>query len=209
MTSPSARRPTVKKSINDFTAAFHGLGGNTKPKVVPYTFEDVVAGLNAVVPLDWATFLHKRLDSNELHAPEVDGIDALSGYKLVYTDKPNYWSQLAESQSNTIVTQYSLGMTAGSEGTIGDVIIGGVADKAGLAPGFKIVAVNGRAYAPLLLRQAIKDAVNGPAIELIVSNTGYYKVIKLDYHGGEKYPQLVRVDGTPARLDDILQPMTK
>ena len=45
-----------KKTLNDFVAAFHGLGGNTAPKVVPYTFEDVVQGLNAVVPNDWAGF---------------------------------------------------------------------------------------------------------------------------------------------------------
>ena len=39
-----------KKSLNDFVAEFEGLGGNTPPKVVPYTFDDIVAGLNAVVP---------------------------------------------------------------------------------------------------------------------------------------------------------------
>jgi predicted metalloprotease with PDZ domain len=197
-----------KKSLNDFVAAFHGLGGNTQPKVVPYTFDDVVAGLNKVVPNDWAAFLHKRLDSNELHAPEVDGINALSGYKLTYTDKPNYWSQLEESNGG-INARWSLGLSVGTNGEIGDVIMDGLAYKAGLAPGFTIVAVNGRAFTPGLLRQAIKDAVSGPAIELIVANTGYYKIVKIDYHGGERYPQLVRVEGTPARLDDILQAMTK
>ena len=45
-------------------------------------------------------------------------------------------------------------------------------------------------------------------MELIVANTGYYKVIRVDYHEGEKYPQLQRVEGAPARLDDILKPMT-
>ena len=44
-----------KKSINDFVAKFHGLGGDTAPKVVPYTFDDVVAGLNGVVANDWGT----------------------------------------------------------------------------------------------------------------------------------------------------------
>ena len=137
----------------------------------------------------------------------VAGIDALSGYKLTYTDKPNYWSQLEESQAGGLNARWSLGFSAGNTGEVGDVIIGSIADKAGLAPGFTIVAVNGRAFQPALLRQAIKDAVNGPATELIVANTGYYKVLKLDYHGGERYPQLERVQGTPARLDDILQPM--
>jgi predicted metalloprotease with PDZ domain len=91
-----------------------------------------------------------------------------------------------------------------------DVIVGGLADKAGFGPGMQIVAVNGRTFTPLLLRAAVQHAAgSGPAIEFIVENTGYYKIIRMDYHGGERYPQLVRVEGTPARLDDILEPMTK
>lgn len=199
-----------KKSLNDFAAAFEGLGGNTPPKVVPYTFEDVVAGLNAVTPYDWAGFLRKRLDANTLHAPEAAGIDTLSGYKLVYTDHPNYWSQLMESQGGGPDTRFSIGLQVGSDGRVGDVIVGLPGDKAGFGPGMRIVAVNGRAFTWQLLRQAIKEASGkGPAMEFIVENTGYYKVIRMDYHAGEKYPNLVRVEGTPARLDDILQPMTK
>jgi predicted metalloprotease with PDZ domain len=199
-----------KKSLNDFAAAFEGLGGNTGPKVVPYTFENVVAGLNAVLPYDWAGFLRKRLDSNEFHAPEIGGIDALSGYKLVYVDHPNYWSELEESQTSTIDTRYSLGLQLGGDGRVADVIVGGVADKAGFGPGMKVIAINGRAFNPALLRAAIKEAAGkGPALEFIVENTGYYKVIRLDYHDGEKYPNLQRVEGTATRLDDIAAPMTK
>jgi predicted metalloprotease with PDZ domain len=199
-----------KKSLNDFAAAFEGVGGNTAPKVVPYTFEDVVTGLNAVVPNDWAAFLRKRLDANTQHVPELDGINELSGYKLVYTDKPNYWSQLSEGQDGTVNTLYSLGMLANTNGYISDVVVGGVADKAGFGPGMRIVAVNGRAYAPLYLRAALKDSVgNGPALEFIVENTGFYKVIHVDYHGGEKYPSLERVTGKADRLNDIVKPLTK
>ncbi|HEX5284381.1 MAG TPA: M61 family peptidase [Bryocella sp.] len=199
-----------KKSLNDFAAAFEGLGGNTAPKVVPYTFEDIVNGLNAILPNDWAAFLRTRLDSNDVHAPEMEGIDALSGYKLIYTDKPAYWSQLQESQHNYVDTRYSLGMSVGTDGKVNDVIVGGLADKAGFGPGMQIIAVNGRGFAPLLLRAAIQKAQgNGPAIEFIVENTNYYKIIRMDDHGGERYPQLQRVQGTPARLDDILQPMVK
>ena len=198
-----------KKSINDFTAAFHGLNGNTGPKVVPFTFDDVVQGLNSVVPNDWATFLRTRLDANDPHAPETDGLDALTGYKLTYTDKPDYWSQLNESESGGLNARYSLGLAVGSNGEIGDVILDSPAYKAGLAPGFTIVAVNGRAFQPSLLRAAIQEARgSGPAIELIVSNTGYYKTLRLNYHEGERYPNLERVPGVPARMDDILKPMT-
>jgi len=199
-----------KKSLNDFAGAFESVGGNTAPKVVPYTFDDIVAALNAVAPNDWAAFLHQRLDSNDFHAPDMPGIDALSGYKLTYTDKPNYWEQLTEGQESFVDTRFSLGMQVAYTGVIADVMVGGIADKAGFGPGMRIIAVNGRAFAPPLLRAAIKDAVGkGPAIEFIVENTGYYKVIRLDYHDGEKYPTLERIADTPARLDDILQPMTK
>jgi predicted metalloprotease with PDZ domain len=198
------------KSLNDFVAQFEGYGGNTGPKVVPYTFEDIVAGLNSVVANDWAAFLRTRLDANTMSAPELAGIDALSGSKLTFTDKPNYWSQLEESEAGSIGTRYSLGLTIGPDGRIGDVIVGGVGDKAGFGPGMHIVAINGRSYTWQLLRAAIRGAKgNGPALEFIVENTGYYKVIKLEYHDGEKYPQLERVGGTPSRLDDILQPMSK
>ena len=199
-----------KKSLNDFAASFLGLGGNGGPKVVPYTFEDIVNGLNAVAPNDWATFLRKRLDSNDVHVPEIDGINALSGYKLIYTDKPAYWSQLLESQHNYVDVRYSLGMSVGTDGKVKDVIVGGLADKASFGPDMQIIAVNGRGFTPLLLRAAIQHAQgNGPALEFIVENTNYYKVIRMDYHGGERYPQLQRVEGTPDRLNDILQPMVK
>jgi predicted metalloprotease with PDZ domain len=199
-----------KKSLNDFAGAFEGFGGNTPPRVVPYTFDDIVAALNAVQPYDWAGFLRARLDGNTAGAPELAGLNALSGYKLVITDKPNYWFQLNESSSSMVSFTYSLGLSAGSDGRLNDVILNGVAYQAGLAPGMRILAVNGRGFTPALLRTAVREAKDkGPAIELIVENAGYYKVVRLDYHGGEKYPDWVRVDGTPSRLDDILQPMTK
>jgi hypothetical protein len=33
-------------------------------------------------------------------------------------------------------------------------------------------------------------------------------LIDLDYHDGEKYPVLVRADGTPDYLDEITKPLT-
>ncbi len=194
-----------KKSLNDFVAKFHGLGGNTGPKVVPYTFEDVVAGLNGVVANDWATFLRSRLDSHAYQAP-LGGLEN-GGYKLTYSDKPNAWSALEDAQSETFNFWYSLGLHVRKSGIVSDVLKGGVADKGGFGPGMKILAVNGRAFTPDVLKAAVHDSKDsGPAVELIVENTGYYKIIKLDYHGGERYPQLERVSGVPDRLDEILKP---
>ena len=197
-----------KKSLNDFVARFHGKGGDTGPKVETYTFEDVVADLSSVVANDWATFLHSRVDSNAYQAP-LGGLEN-GGYKLTYSDKPNVWSAMEDTQSGTFNFWYSLGLHVGKSGTVSDVLKGGVADKGGFGPGMKIVAVNGRAYSPDVLKAAICDAKDsGPAVELIVENTGFYKVIRLDYHCGERYPQLERVSGVPDRLGDILKPEAK
>ena len=197
-----------KKSLNDFVAAFHGLGGSTPPKVVPYTFADVAAGLNAVVPNDWAGFLRERLDSHEAHAP-LGGI-ARGGYKLEYVDSSNVYAKSMEAITETANFWYSVGLDVSKSGTVYDVLKDGPADKAAMAPGMKIDAVNGRSFTPDLLKAALREARGkGPAISLITENTGYFKVITIDYHGGERYPFLERVEETPDRLDEILKPMAK
>jgi predicted metalloprotease with PDZ domain len=116
---------------------------------------------------------------------------------------------MEESESGTVDFWYSIGLHVGPEGVVGDVLHGGVGDRTGLGPGMKIVAVNGRQYDPNILRAAIIDAQHIiQPIELIVENTGFYKVLQFNYHGGEKFPVLERVAGTPDRLDEILMPMT-
>jgi predicted metalloprotease with PDZ domain len=103
----------------------------------------------------------------------------------------------------------------GKSGGVGDVEMNGPAYKAGFGPGMKIVAVNGRAFSVPILRTAVQEAKgphsNGQAapIEFIVENTGFYRVLKIDYHEGEKFPVFERVAGTPDRMDDILKPMTR
>jgi len=195
-----------KKSLNDFAAKFEGVGGNTQPKVVPYTFDDVVAALNAVVPYDWAKFLRERLDTNQPHAP-LGGIEQ-SGYKLTYTSRPNPWNEIDTTANGGVDFWFSLGLRADAGGKITDVLKGGVADKASLGPGMQIIAVDGRAFTPTVMRTEIKEAQNnGQGLELIVQNSGFFRVAKLDYTGGERYPTLQRFEATPDILDQILAPM--
>jgi predicted metalloprotease with PDZ domain len=197
-----------KKSLNDFCARFEGLGGNTPPEVVPYTFNDVVANLNAIVPYDWASFLRERLTSKSPHAP-LEGITQ-GGYRIVYTDKPGLYTNALEAATGEARAWWALGINIGSDGQISDVLVGSVSDKAGLGPGMQIVAVNGRQYSAQLLGNAIAAAKGtSTPIQVIVSNTGYYKIVNLDYHDGLRFPHLERVKGTPDYLDEILQPMTK
>ncbi len=197
-----------KKSLNDFCARFLGAGGNTPPEVVPYTFENIVSNLNAIQPYDWASFLQERLTSKSPHAP-LGGI-VNGGYRIEYNDQQNEFVHAAESHDHGVDAWYSLGMLVGAEETIGDVLIGSPAYQAGLGPGMKLIAINGRRATDELLHQAIRDAKgNTQPIELIVENAGFFKVVKIDYRDGEKYPHLVREERTPALLDEILKPMMK
>ena len=59
------------------------------------------------------------------------------------------------------------------------------------------------------LRDAIRDAKgNTEPIKLIVQADTYVRDAKIDYHDGERYPILERVEGTPDYLDDITKPLT-
>lgn len=194
-----------KKSLNDFCARFLGLGGNTGPITVPYDFDDIVSNLNAIQPYDWRGFLTDRLTTKVDHAP-LGGIEN-GGYKLVYTDKPNSDMKALEDLGR-FNAWYSLGFDASRTGILSDVLFYSPAYKAGLGPGMKIVAVNGRQYTSALMHAAIRDSKTSTTpIELIVVNTGYYRTVKIDYHGGERYPHLERVSNKTDMLDQILQPL--
>jgi predicted metalloprotease with PDZ domain len=81
-----------------------------------------------------------------------------------------------------------------------------IAAKAGIGPGMRVIGVDGRRFSIDVLRDALKAAKsNNAPIELLVENDEYYKVYKLDYHGGERYPHLVRDESKPDLLSEILR----
>ena len=198
------------KSLNDFEKIFLGKGGNTGPLIVPYDRAELVRDLNEVVPYDWAKFLHDRIDLINPHA-DLTGIEQ-GGYKLVFTDKPNPSDRtLAKLGSRRSIGSlwYSVGIRGLADGTISDVRWQGPADKARISPGEKIIAVNGTAFSPDAMRTAIKDAKSkSDPIHLLVQSEDHIRSADLDYHDGERYPRLERVEGTPAYLDDITKPLT-
>jgi len=190
-----------KRSLDDFAKAFFGVGDGSYA-VRTYTFEDVVATLNAVAPHDWATFLRERVDAN---APPLDGL-AASGWKLAYTDQPSAFQKSAEASRKTLDYSASIGVVVASkDGRISDVRWNGPAFKAGIAPTSLLVAVNGHEFSPERLKDAVAATKGGAApIELLVKNAGEYRSVRVDYRDGLKYPHLERIAGTPDRLNAIL-----
>ena len=99
-------------------------------------------------------------------------------------------------------------MVLSGEGAINDVRWNSPGDKASLAPGEKIIAVNGQVFSGDRLRAAIRDAKGKPdPIRLIVQSDTYVSNAEIDYHDGERYPALERVEGTPDYLNDITKPL--
>ena len=191
------------KSMDDFCHLFHG-GQSGLPEVKTYTFDDVVNTLNQVTAYDWRGFWTERLSNHGPGAPLM-GIEA-SGWKLAYDDVRSDWLKAEEEKEDSVDAASSIGLLLHKDGIIGDTIEEMPAAKAGIGPGMKVIAVNGKKYSGDVLRDALKEGKAGSApLELLVENAEYFHTYKLDYHGGEKYPHLVRDESKPDVLGEIIK----
>jgi predicted metalloprotease with PDZ domain len=197
-----------RRSLDDFAKGFYGVrDGAVGP--VPYTFDDVVAGLNSVAANDWKAFLRARLAGHGPGAP-LDGL-ARGGWKIAFTDTPSAYQKGYEELQKVIDLTHSLGLRVSTReaGSISEVTWDAPAFKAGLTMGGTIVAVNGVAFKGEVLKQAVKSARGGSTpIELIVKYGERYKVVRIPYYDGLRYPQLERLGGSEDRLGVILEPRT-
>jgi hypothetical protein len=79
--------------------------------------------------------------------------------------------------------------------------------NSGLTVGSQVTAVNGRDFDGDALKDAIKAAAgNGPAPELLIHDGDVYRTVKLDWHGGLRYPRLEKVGKGEGTLDALLAP---
>ena len=195
------------KSLDDFCRAFHG-GASTAPAVVPYTADDVYAALGKIVPYDWKGFFAERVYAVQPRAP-LGGIEG-AGWKLVYTDRPNEFQKLRAKSSKLSDESFSLGIWVKEDGTVADIVTGSPAWEAGLGPGMKIVAVDGRAWTAEVLPEEVKAAKGSSApIEIAVQQGDALKTFRVNYHDGERYPHLERDASRPDLLGAILAPKSR
>ncbi|HCK83887.1 MAG TPA: peptidase M61 [Hyphomonadaceae bacterium] len=195
-------RSNNRRSLDDFARAFFG-GGDGSSTVSTYTFEDVVAALNAVQPYDWAAFLRARVEAVAAAAP-LDGVTR-GGWRLAYSDeRSNYFKQY-EANNEVADFMFSIGAVFDKTHNVTQVQWDGPAFNQGLTVAAQAVAVNGNAFSAEALRRAITAARDNPApIELLVKNGDQYRSLAIDYHDGLRYPRFERVAGTPDRLGAIL-----
>ncbi|ROQ18863.1 M61 family metallopeptidase [Gallaecimonas pentaromativorans] len=192
-----------KKSLNDFAKAFFGVHPGAWD-INTYSFEDVVNTLNGIEKFDWTSFLNDRLKGHVNLSKSLND----QGWQLVYNDKPSDAVKGIEGRYKATDFTYSLGFMVSKEGTMRDVLWDSPAFNAGLAPSMTIVAVNGTQFSGDVLKDAVTAATKDKApIELLVKDFDKYQTIKIDYHGGLKYPHLERIKGTKDYLSQILKPL--
>lgn len=188
------------KGLDDFARAFFGMRDGDWGQLT-YDFDEVVRTLNAVHAYDWATFLRTRLYLPGQPAP-LAGLE-MSGYKLVWKDKPNpYDKGLADFRKSLDLT-YSLGFSLDGSGEVTSTLWDGLGYNAGIVNGTKIVAVNGRAYDQQVIRDAITAAkpANAKPIALLIRRGERYETVEIDYHGGLRWPWLEST--TPGRANGL------
>ncbi len=96
------------RSLDDFCKKFYGGEGGL-PKVVPYTFDDVVAVLNEIAPLDWRQFFQTRVYAANPRAP-LGGIEG-AGWRLVFQETLPDMLKSIEAAHKLTDLSFSLGLT--------------------------------------------------------------------------------------------------
>jgi predicted metalloprotease with PDZ domain len=196
-------RSAGKRSLDDFAKAFFGVeNGNWSER--PYTFDDVVAGLNEIEPYDWASFLNERIN-RVAPKPPLDGL-ARAGWRLVYTETETPYFRSYESRRKIMDLSYSIGLVLARDGDIASVQWNGPAFKAGLTANSRLIAVNGIAYDLDRLKEAITAAKAGAPLDLLVKSGDHYRTVSINWKGGLRYPRLERIEGTPDLLSAIYAP---
>lgn len=194
------------KSLDDFCKVFFA-GGKNLPAVNGYKLDDILDALNAVAPYDWKTYFQRRVEA-VAESPPLEGI-ANGGWKLAYAEKPTELFSTMEGLSKGVNLTDSIGIQVSGDGQVGDIVPDSPAAKAGLAPGMKLLAVNGRRYSPDSLKHAVAATKTGGKLELLVETGDFFKTHAIDYRGGARYPRLTQIEGKPDLLAEIMKPKTK
>ena len=190
-----------QRSLDDFCLAFFG-GGDRQRTTVPFTTQDVLAGLSALDgDTPWGDLVEARIERTQ----EVFTAHwvASTGYRLEYVDEIPASLKKREVKGEYVYLGESLGLTVKNAGQVSSVTPGGVADATGIHPGIEIVGVNGFKFSPERLRTAVEDSPETGHIELLTLDGDVYTTFDLQYDAGPRYWEAVLQEGRVDRLAEI------
>jgi predicted metalloprotease with PDZ domain len=195
------------KSLDDFCRSFFAVRPEALP-VSPFTFDELCTALNDVSPFDWKRFIESRIEKPQETLP-MDVV-ARIGYRLQYANETPENIKKKEADQEYVAALDSLGADVENDGTIhANIVSRSPLDRAKLAPGTKIIGVNGRKFSKDRLKDAIRDSVARGNVELLVLNGDTYRTVTLDYKDGLRYLELVRDESRPDYLAAICTPRAK
>jgi len=192
-----------KKSLDDFCHSFFKAKRSVKQPVA-FDRSEVVRQLQSVVRFDWDGLIARRIESfQQQFDPEVA---SLLGYRFGATSqKPKIPANTFRQRSGVDLLD-SLGLSISPSGVIRNVLLDSPADKAMLAPQLSIVAVGDYKWSEKRMLDSIKNAVNGDAIKLLISDHDRIKSVQIQYYQGLRYWDLTREESKNDWLSEILKP---
>jgi len=192
------------KSLDDFCKRFFGAVPGKK-EVAGYEFADVVRDLKATADYDWESFFRRRIEAPQESLP-LDVLGQL-GYRLKYSDKPPGAGLKEAVVPPDNPGADSLGVVL--NGSVVSAVDPGLpADKAGMAPGMKVIGVNGKKFSVNRFRDAIADSVTRKMVEFMIEDGEELRTINVPYADGLRYLDLERVSGKADVLSEILKART-
>ena len=193
-----------ERSLDDFCHSFFAVD-DPESEFKPYTRQDVIDELNKVAEYDWATFIADRIDTIGSD-PLLLATDL--GYSVEYASEPPMGPD--GSPMNVLDARDSIGLRVRDDGTIRDVLLGSIADGAGLAPGMTILGVGWSGWTPTFSKEAFEKALqmtpNTGELDLIVRSGSLILVKTISYDKGPRYMTFVRQDEAPDVIGAIVMP---
>lgn len=188
------------KSIEDFTHAFFRADEPTDDPN-PYTRADVIRHLNDVLEYDWETFIAERVEN--VSGKPLAGVEQL-GYSIQYANEPPKGP--GGSGIDPLDARDSLGMSLSGDGTIRTVLLGSPADKAGLAPRMKIMAIGDYTWSRQRFADLMATSGSAGSIAFTLVSGDRLREVTLTYDGGPRYMTMVRDESRPDVLGEIMEP---
>jgi len=187
-----------QKSLDDWARDFFGVEWIDWGTPVVYTRRDIVNSLETVYPgADWSALIERYIESPG--STITSDLPPLLGWRVVESDEPDDDARAGELLAST------LGLGLARDGEVTSLVAGAPADRAGLAEGMTVLAVNDHAYSPDAMREAIEASPRRGGLTLLVEWNERVRSYEIDYAQGPRYHRLERVESDPDLLDDILQ----
>lgn len=187
-------------SLDTFARRFFG-GDEPSQTIRTYTFDDLVAALNAELPMDWRLFLQARLEAHD-DAHLYDGLTR-GGFALADAAVATEAAREAEADEGGLDLRTGLGLLVSGGGRVRRVAWDSPAFRAGLAPGAVLKSVDGTPFADEVLRTALGRG----ELRLSFVQDGATRTVVVRNARRQTWPVL-RANDRRSWLTEILKPRT-